>query len=99
MPETDKTLPIQPRFAPGGLIDSQGGRRIAGMGWQPDVPDFRDYTIDSLLEKFKKKKSLLLYSGIHGVKDGANTVMDTCHTIISNMARPVISGQFLRKNG
>ncbi len=45
--------PIMPRFAPHGMPDVIGGKRIVGMGWQPDVPDARDYTLGYVQEKFR----------------------------------------------
>jgi C1A family cysteine protease len=48
--------PIIPRFAPNGTSEVIAGKRIVGMGWQPDVPDFRDYTVDIVQEKFREQK-------------------------------------------
>ena len=57
--------PIIPRFAPGGGPEITAGRRIVGMGWQPDVPDNRDYTLDYIQNTFaeEKKKIPLIDKG------------------------------------
>ncbi len=57
--------PIIPRFTPNGTSEFIAGKRIVGMGWQPDVPDARDYTVDFVQEKYgqEKKKIPLLEKG------------------------------------
>jgi C1A family cysteine protease len=55
---------ILPRFAPGGGPDSVGGRKIVAMGWQPDLPDWRDFSLKQLQERFKAEgKKLPLSPG------------------------------------
>ncbi len=53
---------IIPRFAAGGGPAIVGGRRVVGMGWQPDVPDRRDRTLrhPKVEAVLKAKKSSLL---------------------------------------
>jgi C1A family cysteine protease len=47
--------PIIPRFTPNGTPEIIAGKRIVGMGWQPDIPDTRDYTIELVQKKFRKE--------------------------------------------
>jgi len=54
--------PIVPRFAGGDGPEFVGGRRVVGMGWQPDVPDIRDFTLGSerISKLLRGKKSKLM---------------------------------------
>lgn len=38
------------------------GRRVVGLGWSPDLPDCRDYTLDSeaIADKLQRRKSILI---------------------------------------
>jgi len=42
-----------------------GGRRVVGMGWLPDVPDWRDWTLKTgaLVQSLKQRKSKLVGTG------------------------------------
>jgi C1A family cysteine protease len=52
---------IFPRFAGGTGPEFLGGRRVVGLGWQPDVPDGRDRTLASdAVQKILHGKKLAL---------------------------------------
>lgn len=44
-----------------GEPDVPGGKRVVTLGWNPDLPDFRDYTLDTkgINDELKKRKSIL----------------------------------------
>lgn len=54
--------PIIPQFAPGPGPSHIGERRVVGMGWLPDVPDCRDWSLehDEVRKVLAKAKSSLV---------------------------------------